>query len=304
VDADVGQASFGPPACVSLAHVTTPINSLQELTAEAMEFVGSASPAGHLLQCATGVALLRRAALAGGAETVIVDTTGLIAGPLGRALKSAKVRLLNADALIAVQADDEVEHLLAPYARRSLPRIIRLPRSRRVKARTREERTAHRQMKLGAYFAQGRPFEVPWDSLPMESTAWTTGEPVPGHVLSHAEERLGCEVLHAERRPDGLFLIVDGRPEADRLRALGDGFGGTATACEKACLDHRLLALLGEGGETLALGILDSVDFRARRLTIFTPLADTARARALRMGAIQVGRDGAQLAWNDPRDLG
>jgi polynucleotide 5'-hydroxyl-kinase GRC3/NOL9 len=304
VDADVGQSSFGPPACVSMARVTTSIRSLQELTPDAMDFVGSPSPAGHLLQCATSTALLARAARAGGTETVIVDTTGLIAGPLARVLKAAKVRLLDADVLIALQSEDEVEHLLTPYARRSRPRVIRLPRSRRVKSRSRDERTARRQMKLGAYFAQAQPVAAVWDSLPMENTAWTAGEPVPGHVLAYAEERLACEVLHAERRADGLFLIVDGRPDPEGLRALGEGFGGAARACQKADLEHRLLALLDDRGQTLALGILENMDFRARRLTIFTPLADISQARGLRMGAIQVARDGTQLAWNDAGDLG
>lgn len=304
VDADVGQASIGPPTCVSVGLVTQEIERLDDLAPEAVDFVGSPSPMGHLLQCATSAAVMVAAAGRAGAETIVVDTTGLISGPAARALKSAKIRLVGADAVIALQTEDEVEHLLAPYAHRARPRVLRLGRSRRVKERSREERTARRQERLGAYFANGGVFQARWSDLPMESTAWTTGEPVPGHVRAHAEELLGCEVVYAERRADGVFVVVSGRPDQGGLRALGEGFGGTARACEVGSLENRLVGLLGEEGDTLALGILESMDFRARRLTIYTPLKDPAQARGLRMGAVQVARDGTQLAWNESGDVG
>ena len=304
VDADVGQASIGPPTCASVGLVTSPIERLEDLTPQAMDFVGSPSPMGHFLQCATSAAVTVAEARRLGAETIVVDTTGLIAGAAARALKSAKIRLLEPDVLVALQAEDEVEHLLAPYLRRGRPRVLRLPRSRRVKERSREERASRRQRRLGAYFAGGRSFEAAWDKLPMEGTAWTTGEAVPGHLKAYAEEVLGCEVVYAERRADGMFVVVSGRCSQEGLRSLGEGFGGAAKACEVGSLENRLVGLLGERGETLALAILEKVDFPARRLSLFTPLDDIAQARGLRMGAVQVARDGTQLAWNDPGDLG
>lgn len=304
VDADVGQSSVGPPACVGMAVVDRPVSGLDELAAQAIDFVGSPSPAGHLLQCATSAAVMVRAARALGAETLIVDTTGLIAGPFARALKGAKMRLLEPDVVVALQAEDEAEHLLTPSARRSRPRVLRLPRSRKVKPRDREERTSRRQRAFAAYFAAGRAHDVEWASLPMENTAWTTGEPAPGHVAAYAEEVLGCEVLHAEWRAGGIFVIVRGRPDAEGLRRLGEGFGGQARACEASCLEKRLIGLLGDAGETLGLGILEAIDFRRRRVIIFSPLPDLARARAGRLGAIQLSRDGTQLAWNEPGDTG
>ena len=304
VDADVGQASIGPPTCVSLGWVRSEIERLEELDLEALDFVGSPSPMGHLLQCATSAAAMVAAARRAGAETIVVDTTGLIAGSAGRALKSAKTRLVEAEVLVALQAEEEVEHLVAPYRHRSRPRVLRLSQSRKVKQRGREERTARRQARLGAYLAEGRVLEARWADLPMENTAWTTGEPVPGHVMAHAEELLGCEVVYAERRADGIFVVVSGRPDRDGLRALGDGFGGTARACEVGALENRLVGLLDERGDTLALGVLEQVDFRARRLSTYTPLAGLDHARGLRMGAVQVARDGTQLAWNEPGDVG
>jgi len=235
---------------------------------------------------------------------VIVDTTGLISGSAARALKSAKIRLLEAQVVVALQSADEVEHLVAPLACRSRPHILRLPQSRRAKPRSRLERVSRRQRKFAAYFADARTFEVCWDSLPIENTPWTTGECLPGHVASYAEELVSCEVLHAERCADGIFLIVTGRPDPEGLRSLGEGFGGSAQACEVGCLDHRLVGLLGGRGETLALGLLEAIDFSSRRLSILTPLSDIAPVRGLRLGAIQVGRDGTQLGWDEVGERG
>jgi len=303
VDADVGQSSLGPPTCVGMARLHEPIADLANLPAEAIDFVGAPSPTGRLLECVASACAMAAAARSAGADTLVVDTTGLIDGPSARALKAAKIRLLAPDVVVGLQAEDEVEHLLAPYRGRRRPRIVRLRRSRRVKERTREQRAARRQMKLGSYFAGGKVEEITWDNLPIDNSPWTTGEPAPGHVRAHAEERLGCEVLHAERRAAGLFLILDGQADPQGLRSLADGFGGAARAVDAASLRSLLVGLLGEQGETLGLGLLEHIDFGARRLSIYTP-ADVQRAKGLRLGAVQLARDGAQLGWNQPGATG
>ena len=304
VDADVGQSSIGPPTCVGMARVLGEVRALEELEAEAIDFVGSASPVGHLLQCAVSMQAMAAAARRAGADTLIVDTTGLVAGSAARALKSAKVRLLDPDWIVAVQTDDEVEHLLAPYRRRSRPQVIRLVRSRAVRPRSREERAARRQRKLGAYFAGAKQVEVSWEETPIENSPWTAGEAVPGHIRAYAEERLGCEVLHAERQGDGLVVIAAREADRNGLRALGEGFEGTARAIAVGALEHLLVGLLGENGETLGLGILEGVDFPRHRLTILTPVGEPGRARGLRLGAIRLARDGTELGWNEPGAVG
>jgi polynucleotide 5'-hydroxyl-kinase GRC3/NOL9 len=303
VDADTGQSDIGPPTCVGMARVTQSIHDLEELSADAIDFVGSSSPVGHLLGAAASAHAMTLAARSRGAETIIVDTTGLISGGVARALKSAKIRLLDPDVLVALQAEDECEHLLTPYARRERPRVIRLRQSRRVKPRTREQRTARRQAKLRSYFAAGRLIEVSWGQAPIDNSAWTTGEPAPGHVRAFAEERVECEVLYAESRADGLLLIVSGRPNGAGLRSLNQDYGGPARAIDINALDHLLVGLLGARGETLALGILESIDFRARRSSIFTPVGEAAVIKGLRLGTVRAARDGTELGWIEPGDI-
>ncbi len=302
VDADIGQSSIGPPACIGMAGVHSNIRSLDALRADASDFVGASSPKGHLLQCAASISAMAAAARRE-ADTVIVDTTGLIAGPFARAFKGAKVRLLDPDVVIALQLEDEVEHLVAPYRRRSRPHVVRLPVSRAAKERSREDRAARRQRKFAAYFAEGRELELDWEKAPIENSVWTSGEPLPGHIRAYAEECVACEVLYAERRADGVFLVTDGPSDTTGLRRLSDSFDATARTVDVAALESLLVGLLGERGETLALALLESVDFRRRRLALLTPLSGSERVHGIRLGSMQVARDGTQMRCHSPGTL-
>ena len=163
-----------------MARLNGPVTSLDNLSPDGIDFVGSSSPVGHLLGAVASAEAMVTAARDLGAETLVIDTTGLVSGSAARALKSAKIRLLAPDIVIAIQVDDEVEHLLAPYEHRSTPRILRLSRSRRVKERTRDERAARRQRKLAACFSGAKGIDLSWDQVPFENTSWTTGKPGDG----------------------------------------------------------------------------------------------------------------------------
>jgi polynucleotide 5'-hydroxyl-kinase GRC3/NOL9 len=299
VDADVGQSSIGPPACVGMAMPTAQFDSWDALAPGRIDFVGACSPAGHLLQAATSTAALVGAAREASCETIIVDTTGMVSGGLARALKVAKIRLTDPDVIVALQAEDEVEHLVAPYRTRRRPRLLRVRPSRAARLRSRDERAANRQRKFASYFAQGVLAEVSWKDAPAENSPWTHGERLPGHLCAYAEERIGCEVVYAERGTDEAVLIVRGRPDPEGLRGLRESFGGTPHVIEAGSLENLAVGLLGERGETLAIGIMERVDFREQRLAVYTPLKDPGLVRGLRLGSVRIGRDGSQLGASE-----
>lgn len=303
VDADVGQSSIGPPTCLSLAFAAQPPQTLGELRPEALEFLGVPSPIGHLLGMAVGVSRLAGLARARGAETVVVDTTGLVDGSVARALKTAEVQLVQPDLVIALQWEDELEHLLQAYRSRGEPAVLRLRPSARVKTRSREQRAARRAHVLADYFRDAVEHVFAWDRVPLENTAWTTGRELPGHLRAHAEQLLGCEVLYAERGT-GVFLITSERPDGYALRELKEVYGAGTRAVEAAALPGLLVGLLGARGETLAVGLLDAVRFRERELKIVAPPLDPQHVRALRLGSLRISRDGSQLGFLEPGELG
>jgi polynucleotide 5'-hydroxyl-kinase GRC3/NOL9 len=147
VDADLGQASFGPPTCMSLmfwpAHASP-----------ALRFIGATSPAGHLLESIVGVKLLVERALAKRAQRVLIDTSGMATGPLGTTLKLHKIELVHPDDLVVLQRESELEGLLDRLPRLPKMRVHRLAVSPEARARGPAERSAYRRSRFEDYFKE------------------------------------------------------------------------------------------------------------------------------------------------------
>jgi len=139
VSADIGQPSVGVPGCLGLAlrrPWTAPA---------AMWFVGDVAFGGHLLPVVVGTARLVARAAAG-ASLVVVDTSGLVAGALGRLLKWHKALAIGARHVVALERADELEALLAPLGR--LASVHRVPPVDVARERSRDERRAWREARF------------------------------------------------------------------------------------------------------------------------------------------------------------
>src|SRR5205814_111877 len=132
------QSSVGVPTCLGLA-LTPPWTA-----ASALWFVGDVTPIANLLPTVTGTARLASLARSRGADVVLVDTTGLVDGPIGRVLKYHKALACGADQVIALQRDTELEPLLSLLEGpcRELHRLTSPPEAR---DRTFTERRLYRE---------------------------------------------------------------------------------------------------------------------------------------------------------------
>jgi polynucleotide 5'-kinase involved in rRNA processing len=92
-----------------------------------------------------------------GIETIIVDTTGLIDGEVGKALKVGKIRAINPEHLIAIQRHDELEHILSVIKG---VEIYRITASRMAKRRSREARIRFREERFREYFRDCRAIKL------------------------------------------------------------------------------------------------------------------------------------------------
>jgi polynucleotide 5'-hydroxyl-kinase GRC3/NOL9 len=151
VDADVGQSALGLPGTVSSRTFHAPPTH-QDLRWEQLSFLGAVSPVRvlSLLAAEAGRFVLRTRK---DAAVTLVDSTGLVEGPLGRALKLAKIRAVAPDLVVAVTGGDELEPILS-----TLPEemVIRFPPSPLVKRRSAQVRYRYRHAKLAAYFHGGK----------------------------------------------------------------------------------------------------------------------------------------------------
>jgi len=305
VDADVGQSDVGPPACVGMGLLSRPIQRLAEVSASALYFVGSTSPAGHLLPALVGARLTVEAAQRAGADLVVVDTTGMVHGSAARMLKMSKIDALRPSHLVALQRGGEVEHLLAPYAKARRPVIHRLPVSARAEVRTREQRAAARKAAFQRYFESAVDTDLALDQVAIQGSAWRSGQPLPGHMVRYLADQLGCTVAWAERSDEGIFAVVGddcGRVNSDVLAAAFPDVSVRVARAEH--FDGLLVGVRDGDDETLGMGILRNIDFGSGHITLHSPVRQTEQIAALRMGSLRLAVDCGEVTHNRPGATG
>jgi polynucleotide 5'-hydroxyl-kinase GRC3/NOL9 len=155
IDADVGQKTVGPPATVTLKHLRSPADLEPETLAreDALWFVGSTSPEGHLLQVVTAVASLFRLAKEAGADFVVVDSSGLVSGIYGQILKYHKVEMLRPDLVVGIQRGEELLPLLGVIQRFFATEVVPLGVHPDVRPTSVEERAANRERSMARYYS-------------------------------------------------------------------------------------------------------------------------------------------------------
>jgi polynucleotide 5'-hydroxyl-kinase GRC3/NOL9 len=155
LDADVGQKTVGPPATVTMKVVRTAadLDPAVLTLPDALSFVGSTSPEGHLLQVVTGAARLYERARDLGARFVVVDTSGLVSGVYGQILKYHKVEMLQPDLVVGLQRGEELQPLLGVIQRFFQTEVVPLGIHPAVVPTTVEQRADKRERAMKAYFA-------------------------------------------------------------------------------------------------------------------------------------------------------
>lgn len=155
LDADVGQKSVGPPATITLkllrskADLEPGVLDLQD----ALHFVGSTSPEGHLLQVVSGTTSLLRRAREAGIDFVVIDTSGLFSGIYGQTLKYHKVEMLQPDLVVGLQRGEELLPLLGVIQRFFRTEVVPLGVHPQVVPTTVEQRAEKRERAMARYFS-------------------------------------------------------------------------------------------------------------------------------------------------------
>lgn len=116
VDADVGNSTVGPPACVGLKVIegNADLDSLDQ--PDALHFVGTISAARLVLQQVVATAAMTERARSMG-DIVIIDTTAIASGVAGETLKYHKTELCRPDRIVALQRGEEMEPVVGMLRR-------------------------------------------------------------------------------------------------------------------------------------------------------------------------------------------
>lgn len=301
VDADVGQSDIGPPGTIGMGFLKAPVSRLREIEEKAAYFIGSNSPEGLELACVTGTYLMVREALNWGAEVVIVDTTGAVYGRGARKLKYFKFALLRPSYLLVLQRENEMEHLIRPVEGRGGVRIFRLPSSPRARRRRPEERRLFRERAFSRYFSQAEEGYLSLEGISTSGSYFNTGRILSVPEKNIFSEALGCQVLHAERIPEGLYLITRGFYRKEGVIYIKDSEKvGQVIISREEEFRNLLVGLLDEGGCLLGAGILQEIDFEGYKAKILARPGMTEKAREIMMGTLRVMKDGREVGKNVP----
>jgi polynucleotide 5'-hydroxyl-kinase GRC3/NOL9 len=147
IDSDVGQSSLGLPGTISMKAFSDE-KDVEQYTFQKMSFVGTTNPAKRIpLMIESTKKMVDRGREK--ADIILVDTTGLISGETGRAVKVGKIRAIKPEHVVALQRHNELEHILR-LIEHSVIHRIRV--SIAAKCRDRENRMRYKQKKLLDYF--------------------------------------------------------------------------------------------------------------------------------------------------------
>ena len=284
VDADLGQSEIGPPTTVGLGCPRGRVARLADAEVAGLYFVGATSPRGHLLETVLGTRRMTERAFELGANRVIVDTSGLVQGELGRRLKQAKIDLVAPDLVVCLQRNGECEPILRPYDGARSPAVIRLGVAPAVRRRSADERRQHRERVMQNYFAGARPVTLDLGRVVLREPALYAGTPLSLRQTEALATRLDDAVLWAERRGPELAVVTPGRLREPQLCDFA------ADHPEVTLVNHSLddfqdaLAGLDDPArQTVGLGIVRAVDFIKRAMIVETPVPEGAIA-GVRLG--------------------
>lgn len=290
VDSDLGQSTLGLPTTVSLKIFNTPPHESDYANPAHMHFAGNTAPEGFLLQTLHAVKTMVDKSRQEGSRITLVDTTGFIGGPVARILKLHKIEMLRPQWILALQAKDEMEHLLSGYEKMGW-QIIRLACSKQVISRSQTERQKYRSEKYKAYFRWAKIAECSMHTVVFPSCIIGTGQRIRPAELPRETWTQDMNHLYVEKCGNELLIVADCMDVSIPFYKLKGYFGVTSVVfIERHGLKDLLVGLNDKDNNTMGLGTINDLDPFAGKLTLFTPVRDFHMVTTIRLGALKVER--------------
>ena len=299
VDVDMGQSDLGPPTTMGMVLINKPTKSLKEFSTDSLYFIGSTSPINYFLPTICGTKKLIDEGKKKGAEIIIVDTTGLVKGNPGRTLKENMIDIISPSHIIALQREDELEHILKNINLTDRIVIHRLSPCTGVKRKTYFQRREAREEMFRKYFKKASSLKINLANLNVKGSYYCSGIALV-EGLSFLEKTLMTEIIYAEKMSEGIFIIT----KEGLFKRLSGFFRAKKRfnvekliITEEAKFENLLVSLDNQQGFVVSLGIIQECDFKRKIFTVFAPLEekDLSKVFSLKFGAIQLGVDGKEL---------
>lgn len=262
IDADIGQSDIGPPTVVSLGER----HEKGYLMVDGY-FCGSTTPAKHFLQLIAGAA---RMAGRVKRNPVLVNTTGLATGDIGRMLKTEKINALCPEVIVGLGGG--LDYLDA-FARAGSA-VIHLPVSPAIKRKTPSGRKTIRQNSFMEYFKNAVMVSISFNNFSVERSL----------LLNGAYQDIDNDVLHADISDgDALAVVADRKWDPEvfmRSKSIK-----TMQVYTPDDFTNVLVGLVDNDNKFCGLGIIEAIDFEHEEVRLLTPAGSFS---VLQFGSIKL----------------
>lgn len=287
LDCDTGQSDIGCPGTFGMLMLEKPAIFLTELEPTHMYFLGAHSPGLHFVPALTGLVEMMRKAEKD-ADALIIDTTGWVQGDGGRAIKKAKLDVVQPDKVVLMQRGTELEHLV-----RHLPaeKIVRLPVSKKAAATGQMDRKELRELVSRRYFADAKVFEIPFRQVFTDRCYFLTGTKIELEGTLHAEKLSGWEgTLAFTSGPLTPDMIKDWPKDLGMIRYFIAGQ-------EKGLM----IGLVDKEQNLLAIARLEEMDFLNNNFRVRSNYkGDPGRISGIQFGSLKITETGNEAGFIEP----
>jgi len=292
LDLDVGQQSIGIPTTIAYGILKDSILYSDEIPLNDLYFVGNTTPSGYELRCLAGINnLLRNLSKI---DVVLIDTSGWTRGNNARSYKLAKIELIKPDIIVGLQAENEIEYLLKPFAKNY--KIRRIGISKNIHPRSFNDRRFLREVAFRKYFSNAQIITLNCDEIALAYTLFKSGE-IPNETkIKTIEEIMDLKIKYCEISKDGIFLVQAEEKywKLDNLNLLKETLGIQNIHIVQVNEEKGILVGLVGINKHLGIGIIEEIDYENDVIKIFTPVIKD-KIRQIQFGGLQISKSGVEL---------
>jgi len=312
MDADMGQSEVGPPTTMSLAYLEKPIFELLEAKPYLIFFIGSTSPAYVIGRVLKGTEeLMSHFNNTQGNRDLILNMPGWISGEGAAKFVLQMISKTSPDHLVSLEREKEVEDILKEV--KPSVQLTRLSVSPYTRPRTKEERKFLRETSYRKYFAGSRVFTIRYGEIDFSLLFSSIGKAAPLNVIREVENTVKSRVLYCEQGKFSINAIV-ARKASLMTEILGetadkeqeDG-GEFATELKPNVqkeirvvpiteLSNLMVALIDRKEQFVSLGIIKSLDFRSRQITVIAASRPSELNR-IEVGKVRITQEGYEIGY-------
>lgn len=311
VDADIGQSKIGPPTTIGMkmfqlcdesAKITLDVDDSKQSvltensisvasyqSADALYFVGAITPIRNFLPILTGTRLMVDAAMEAGAEFTVVDTTGFVHESAAVMLKQQKIDIIRPDHIVCIGRSMQMEKIVASYKDIKWLKIHRLQPHKLTREKNSQKRKSYRQAKFQAYFRDSNIQNICFDQFRGARTPFFKGRRANQRELQNLMELTKEEILYAEWGHRELALIARRQLLPITRKKLKDYLSlYSISELTPSYFDNRIVGLVAETGDTIGIGIIDSVDFTNQELKVRAQSGIVSETKIIQFGEYQL----------------